>query len=300
MFARLWRQRRLIVLNCVAAYLACILNPSLLVPFAAVLPEGAATPVNFTAAVLVLSLVVCHLAPRWRWIPFSLIVGYAVADYAARTLMPHFTEVLPKGLFILDERRLPSQPGPVIIIVLTIVATLLLRMIGGLIDMIPTRRLHETVVGGVIRRPRKELWEVMKPEVDERHWHPEVQAVERDRMNPKLTHVVLWRKFGNDQARRLRFIEDLVPGQQFREVIADDPRSTETRGMSGSTGWLLEDHKKGTFLTMREEVTGLGRMTPLWRWFDDYERDFFVFLRAHLEGGRDWSLYGLNIVRGDE
>ncbi len=299
MFGRLWRQRRLIVLNCIVAWLASAFVPGLLAPFSAFVPAEHNNPATFTAVVLAISLLVGHILPRWRWIPFSLILGYAVGHWLSWALMPRFLEVLPDGWFILDEAGKPAGPGAPIVVLLTIVAAVLLRMLGHLLNVFRKNAPHETVIGGVIRRPREELWSIMKPEMTREHWHPEVQLVERDRMDPQLSHVVYWRKFGIDFARRVRRIEDEVRGQQFRDAIVDDARSTLTRGMSGSTGWLLEDHKKGTFLTMREEISGLGRMTLLWRWFDDYEKDFFVFLRAHLEGGRDWSLYGLDIVRGE-
>jgi hypothetical protein len=299
MFGRLWRQRRLIVLNCIAAFLAATINPALLAPLAAFLPPSQANAVTFTVIVLALSLIVCHLAPRWRWIPFSLILGYAVGEAGSRALMPQFLEILPDMLFTLDEQGKPAGPGPVIVAVLSIVAMLLIRMFGHLLNVIRLNAPRETVVGGVIRRPRAELWSIMAPEMTKTHWNPEIQLVDRDRMDPQLGHVVYWRKFGIDYARRIRRIEDEIPLQQFRDVIADDARSTTTRGMSGSTGWLLEDHPKGTYLTMREEIAGLGRMTLLWRWFDDFEKDYFVFLRAHLEGGRDWSLYGLDVVTGE-
>ena len=300
MFSRLWRQRRIIVLTCLTAFLVSFIEPRVLDPLALVMPDGNASAATFVAIVFAFSLLVSHLAPSWRWIPFSLVVGYGVSVWACWILTPRFAEVLPKEILDTDTEGAVVGPGVVTIIVLTFVFAWVLRMLGGLLNTIRRSAPRETVVGGVIRRPRDELWALMKPEITREHWHPEVQMVERDRMNPKLSHVIHWRKFGNDFARRVRTIEDEVPGVQFREVIADDGRSTLTSGMSGSTGWLLEDDPKGTFLTMREEVAGLGLMTPIWRWFDDYERDYLVFLRAHLEGGRDWSLHGLDIVEGEE
>ncbi|MFZ8979613.1 MAG: hypothetical protein ACO21P_09275, partial [Candidatus Nanopelagicales bacterium] len=89
------------------------------------------------------------------------------------------------------------------------------------LNVMRRKSTQETVVGGVIRRPRAELWSILAPEMTKTHWHPEVQLVERDRMDPALGHVVYWRKFGIDYARRIRRIEDEVKGEQFRDVIVD-------------------------------------------------------------------------------
>lgn len=263
MHARLWRQRRRLILT----FLLCACAGWVL--HGGTLADGLALGLKTGAFGLAITVVALIALPDTRWFLFKLAVIAPVAA-AISTVFPGWIAIAA-GLSA--AALLPSQPWS--------------------LDRIRLPGVFKARKQVSIQMDHATLWLKVFPRETNQHWDPYVRGIRPGRS--KGTFFLVYEALSRAGELQVPIkVFDVEQATHFKSRDMSQPDAGEG-GPVIITSHVIEATGEGSMLTLMEATWRPMLWTACSQWLDDYLGDHTDRMAALLEERRDWSLKGASL-----
>lgn len=263
MRARLWRQRRRLIVTFVICALAGFLVHSS-GGFGGILQGFQVGVFGMAATALVLVSL-----PDLRWLMFKLAVIGLVCAFLSLVL-PNWFMIF---LGAVGAVFLPSQPW--------------------VLDRFRVPTIFKAQSQVPVSLDKSALWAKLYPSETSDHWDPFLRGIRIGRADD--TYFFVYEAMSSVGELQVPIkVFDVEPGVHFKTRDLSQPDASEG-GPVIVTSHVIEPKGDGTVLTLMEATWRPMLWSAFSQWLDDYLGDHTDRLVALLEGRRDWSLKGASL-----
>ena len=263
MHARLWRQRRRLILTfmlCACAGWIAFAGA----PFDRMLQALLFGCIGLAATALALVAL-----PETRWFLFKAAVIAPVLAFLS-TLLPGWIMVT---LALITLAMLPSQPW--------------------VLDRVRLPGVFRSRKQARIGLDRQTLWSKVFPKETNDHWDPYVRGIRPGRSQD--TFFLVYEALSNAGELQIPIkVFDVESETHFKTRDLSQPDAAQG-GPVIVTSHVIEANGSDSMLTLMEATWRPMLWTTFSQWLDDYLGDHTDRMAALLEGRRDWSLKGASL-----